>query len=72
MVLCSIWTDLAGFAPNLWIGPSESEAALLKPSWLGTGKLVTIPESLTLRALGRLTSDDRNSVQEPLGVVVAH
>ncbi len=49
-----------------------SEAGLLKPSWLRTGKLVTVHESLILRELGRLAPDDWNNTKEQLGVVLAN
>jgi hypothetical protein len=45
---------------------------LLKPSWLRTGKLVTVHESLILREFGRLTPDDWNSAKEQLGAVLAN
>jgi hypothetical protein len=49
-----------------------SEAGLLNPSWLRTGKLVTVHESLIVRELGRIISDDWNNAEEHLGVVLAH
>ena len=48
-----------------------SEAGLLKPPWLQVGKLVIIYESLVLRALGRLPTDDWNSGKQRLGAVLA-
>ncbi len=67
---------LAAVTSQVHDGPGDmtlrhwSEAGLLKPSWLRTGKLVTVHESLILRALGRLTPDDRNSAKEQLSVVL--
>ncbi len=66
---------LAAVTSQVHDGPGDmalhhwSEAGLLKPSWLRTGKLVTVHESLILRELGRLTRDDWNSVKEQLAVV---
>ena len=69
---------LAAVTSQVYDGPGDmalhhwSEAGLLKPSWLRTGKLVTVHESLILRELGRLTRDDWNSVKEQLAVVLAN
>ena len=69
---------LAAVTSQVHDGPGDmalhhwSEAGLLKPSWLRTGKLVTVHESLILRELGRLTPDDWNSTKEQLGVVLAN
>ncbi len=69
---------LAAVTSQVHDGPGDlalrhwSEAGLLKPSWLRTGKLVTVHESLILRELGRLTPDDWNNAKEQLSVVLAN
>jgi hypothetical protein len=69
---------LAAATSPLHDGPGDmelrhwSEAGLLNPSWLRTGKLVTVHESLIVRELGRIISDDWNNAEEHLGVVLAH
>ena len=69
---------LAAVTSQVHDGPGDmalhhwSEAGLLKPSWLRTGKLVTVHESLILRELGRLAPDDWNNTKEQLGVVLAN
>lgn len=68
---------LAAVTSQVHDGPGDtalhhwSEAGLLKLPWLRTGKLVTVHESLILRALGRLTLDDWNSAKEQLGAALA-
>lgn len=68
---------LAAVTSQVHEGPGDmalrhlSEAGLLKPSWLRIGKLVTVHESLILRALGRLAPDDWNSAKEQLDAVLA-
>jgi len=55
---------LAAVTSQMHEGPGDvalrdwAEAGLLKPSCLRAGKLITVHESLILKALGRLTSDD--------------
>jgi mRNA interferase MazF len=65
-VTSQIHDGLGDMAVHNW-----AEAGLLKPSYLRTGKLITVHEALILKQIGHLASDDWNRAQERLREVIA-